>query len=88
MAGNMQDWCASPWAVEGPALQGARLAPGGSGVDQPRDDSYRVLRGGSWRINAQAIRLSSRCGLSPNGRYSYVSFRLVRSLAARDGFVR
>ena len=66
------------------AVQGVAQAPGASQAEHAREDGYRVLRGGSWRINAQAIRLSSRFGLSSRGRYSYVSFRLVRALAARD----
>ena len=45
--------------------------------DKGRD---RVLRGGSWIINAEYCRVSYRFYNDPGYRYNYIGFRLARSL--------
>ena len=37
----------------------------------------RVLRGGGWRFNAEASRVTNRNNLEPDRRYNFVGFRLV-----------
>lgn len=40
----------------------------------------RVLRGGSWNLNARCCRTARRNGSTPVGRGNFISFRLVENL--------
>lgn len=68
-AGNVyewvQDWYGADYYRSSPAS-----APQG-----PSSGTYRVLRGGSWLIDAQLLRSASRFSLTPDDRRSYVGFR-------------
>jgi formylglycine-generating enzyme len=46
--------------------------------------SYRVLRGGSWRNDAQVLRSAYRSAVFPGYRIDYVGFRLVRTPISKD----
>jgi formylglycine-generating enzyme required for sulfatase activity len=77
LAGNIRDWCADPWVAEAPAsLEGSR------GVQLADDEPVvgrRSVRGGSWRLPAEAARASARAGVQGDAGYPDVGFRLVRS---------
>jgi formylglycine-generating enzyme required for sulfatase activity len=72
--GNAWAWCEDIWRSSydyAPSDGSASLIPG---------STFRVLRGGSWYRNADGLRSAFRIGLSPDGRYSDVGFRVARGL--------
>lgn len=71
MHGNVYEWCQDWWAL--------RL-PGGSVTDPTGPSmagSARVLRGGSFIINARSCRSANRTSYNPGVRYRYFGFRLA-----------
>jgi formylglycine-generating enzyme required for sulfatase activity len=76
MHGNVWEW------VEDDRHGSYQGAPddGSAWVDHPRS-SIRVLRGGSWSNDASLCRSALRINVTPDGRSSFVGFRLSRSVA-------
>jgi formylglycine-generating enzyme required for sulfatase activity len=70
MHGNVWEWC---WDRYGVYPGGAQTNPSGAS-----SGSYCVLRGGSWRDNAQNARSALRNYITPSDRYTILGFRLVR----------
>jgi formylglycine-generating enzyme required for sulfatase activity len=79
MLGNVQEWC-SDW--HGP------YAGSATGVRDPVGSGFggaRVLRGGSWRYDAETCRAAFRGNNYPSGRLDYVGFRVVtEGVGGRD----
>lgn len=63
----VHDWC-------GPYSAGRVTDPAG-----PSDGSYRVIRGGSWRIGGTDCKAGYRLPSSPGHRFSRLGFRLART---------
>ena len=76
MHGNVWEWCADGFdkypaeAVENPTGPGK----------QPSETAGRVLRGGSWILEARFCRSAMRYGHDPGERYVSFGFRLARGL--------
>jgi hypothetical protein len=76
MHGNVWEWVEDDWH------DNYKGAPnnGSAWVDKPRG-SYRVIRGGGWRHDAQYCRSATRYDAWPGLRHNYAGFRLSRSVA-------
>ncbi len=85
--GNVEEWCADPRHdnYEGAPRNGSVWETGG-------DESYRVLRGGSWNDRPEYCRSAVRNVDSPDNRYSTFGFRVVcvpaRTLSPRLSMMR
>ncbi|MBL7790703.1 MAG: formylglycine-generating enzyme family protein, partial [Saprospiraceae bacterium] len=69
MSGQVFEWCEDWYAA-----YEAHPEKDDSG---PEEGRYRVLRGGSWRLNAENCRVASRHSSFPDYRNSIVGFRVV-----------
>jgi formylglycine-generating enzyme required for sulfatase activity len=74
MHGNAWEWVEDAWR---PNYRGA---PTDGSVWQGGDSSYRVLRGGSWFVDADLLRSAERTRNPPDTRYGLTGFRLARAL--------
>ncbi len=72
MHGNVWEWCEDVWHknYEGAPSDGSVWETGG-------ENSYRLLRGGSWDTLAVWCRAASRYRLTPGSRYNTVGLRVV-----------
>ena len=76
--GNVSEWVWDAFRQDYGGL-GTQDAPVVDPVGPSRTD-FRVLRGGSWRSEAPAVRAADRVAADPRIRRSYVGFRAVRTL--------
>ncbi|MDR0557079.1 MAG: formylglycine-generating enzyme family protein, partial [Treponema sp.] len=70
MSGNVWEWC---WDRYWGYSSGAQTDPAGAS-----SGTYRVARGGSWRNDAEYVRVAFRDYYTPSSRYDNLGFRLVR----------
>jgi formylglycine-generating enzyme required for sulfatase activity len=75
MLGNVYQWV-QDWYSEDYYGQSPGIDPQG-----PSSGSERVLRGGSWKRVAGAVRASARLERKPGLLYNYMGFRCVREAA-------
>jgi formylglycine-generating enzyme required for sulfatase activity len=70
MLGNVYQWCRdfAPGSLPG----GSVTDPGGAGTG-----SNRVVRGGSWHSEAERCRAAYRAWSSPDGRSTFIGFRIA-----------
>jgi formylglycine-generating enzyme required for sulfatase activity len=76
MHGNVYDWVEDCWHD---SYKGAPT-DGSAWITSCTDASRRVLRGGAWSYNSQALRSANRSGVSAGNRFSVSGFRLARTL--------
>jgi len=70
MLGNVLEWCQDRY---GPYSAGAVTDPQG-----PRSGQYRVMRGGSWYVDARFLRAPDRFRVPPRNRNDIIGLRCVR----------
>lgn len=70
MSGNVWEWCLDNWHKN---YEGA---PNDGSAWIYNKISYRVVRGGSWRINADSARLADRSSSTPTNQSIIIGFRI------------
>jgi formylglycine-generating enzyme required for sulfatase activity len=80
MHGNVWEWCADPWH------DSYKDAPidGSIWKKNPSNDSYRMLRGGSWNFNPTGCRSANRHRFDRVYRNLNVGFRIILSFSPQD----
>jgi formylglycine-generating enzyme required for sulfatase activity len=75
MHGNVWEWVEDSWHdnYDGAPTDGSAWLRGG-------DPSYRVIRGGSWRNDAEFIRAAVRAKRNVNVQFDTLGFRVARKL--------
>ncbi|MDA1050998.1 MAG: formylglycine-generating enzyme family protein [Planctomycetota bacterium] len=71
MHGNVWEWCQDYWA--GDYKNAAAIDPTG-----PSQGHDRVLRGGSWDLNARLVRSAFRIRSDPGDRLDFIGFRCAQ----------
>ena len=79
MHGNVWEWCADAYLA---GYYSENPAEDPKGSEATREDSYRVLRGGSWLSKARHCRSAERIRYHEPARYPDVGFRVVCEAAA------
>ncbi len=74
MSGNVVEWCEDDWHADYVGVPTGDLP----WVDSPRSDG-RVVRGGSWNGPSGNCRSADRGYLTPDLRYEFLGFRVVRT---------
>ena len=82
-AGNMRDWCDDVYNPGGPEVVAGRASLPAASSDERPEWSYRVIRGGSWAVLAEHVRVALRNAAYPAHAQDYVGFRLCRSVGVR-----
>jgi len=80
LAGNVREWCANLWKLDGPRVERGRLC---LDPEPPLDDDFRIIRGGSWGSSITNSRSAARFGSRPETRWLGVGLRVARSWRSR-----
>jgi formylglycine-generating enzyme required for sulfatase activity len=78
MHGQLQEWCADQWhrdPVAGSAGDGSPVEGPDSELEGNQEQSYRLLRGGSWIGDPHDCRAAFRNGYPPDGVGTFVGVR-------------
>jgi len=76
MHGNVSEWC---WDWEGSYQDEAQTDPQGASPNSIDNNSRRMLRGGSWKDSAIAVRSMYRGSYAPSSGCTFdIGFRIVR----------
>ena len=79
MHGNVWEWVEDAWHAD------YDDAPADGAVWTGGDANLRVLRGGSWRMGAAALRSAHRHSRQPRHRSDHVGFRVARTVDTAEG---
>ncbi len=71
MSGNLWEWC---WDWKGDFTADKQINPQG-----PASGTDKILKGGSWYSQEQNCRVQKRNYNTPDSRFNYIGFRLVRN---------
>jgi formylglycine-generating enzyme required for sulfatase activity len=73
MHGNVSEWCADWYAAD----YDYYASFPSSNPKGAKNGGARVLRGGSWSLNARYVRSADRYGITPVLRINALGFRLA-----------
>jgi formylglycine-generating enzyme required for sulfatase activity len=78
MSGNVWEWCEDSWH-DSYANKPENIKNNGSIIWSDSNESYRVLRGGSWYSYSRGCHSANRYGNNADSRVNRIGFRLVLS---------
>jgi formylglycine-generating enzyme required for sulfatase activity len=75
MHGNVWEWVEDGWhpSYDGAPMDGSQWAQGG-------DETFRIVRGGSWRNEPDLLRAAARARRNAHVRFDTLGFRVARTL--------
>jgi formylglycine-generating enzyme required for sulfatase activity len=80
MHGNVWEWVEDCYHLSYASMPEVVARTGAAWTSQCDEAERRALRGGSWIDSPRVLRSADRGGSPPDMRYSYVGFRVARSL--------
>ena len=78
MSGNAWEWTSSLWGTDENKPQFDYPYKADDGREDPRPtDALRILRGGSWKVDAGGVRAALRGRFAPGERNKFIGFRVL-----------
>ena len=81
MHGNVWQWVEDCYHLSYVGMPAVVVETGSAWINACDASGRRVLRGGSWIDHPHVLRAADRGGSPPDMRYSYVGFRMARTVA-------